>query len=82
MAFPLRKMMMSRGKVTLPDSANMSMAVGESLGTPSRWVTEGPHYSGPWVRVNQEVGDVRMLWWPAIPRWCFDLDIEVAGREL
>lgn len=75
MAFPLRKMMMSRGKVTLPDSANMSMAIGESLGIPSRWVTEGPHCSGPRVRVNQKVGEVQMLWLPSVPGWCFDLGI-------
>lgn len=67
--------MMSRGKVTLPDSANMSVAIGESLGIPSRWVTEGPHYSGPRVRANQKVGEVQMLWWRTIPRWRFDLGI-------
>lgn len=37
--------MMTRGKVTLPDSANMAVAVGESLGSPG-WVTAGPPCSG------------------------------------
>lgn len=37
--------MMTRGKVTLPDSANTAVAVGESLGSPG-WVTAGPPCRG------------------------------------
>lgn len=42
MAFPLRKTT-SRGRVTPPDSASMSVAIGESLR-----MREGPHPRGPW----------------------------------
>lgn len=38
--------MMTRGKVTLPDSANMAVAIGESPGSPPGRVTAGPPCSG------------------------------------
>lgn len=45
--------MTSRERATRPGSANMPVAVGESLGILFRWVTEGPHYSNP--EVNEKV---------------------------
>lgn len=55
MAFPLRKMMMSRGRATPPDSANMSVAVGESLGILLRRVTKGDPTAVTLGEGNQKV---------------------------
>lgn len=46
--------MTSRGRATRPGSANMPVAVGESLGILFRWVAEGPH-TATLGKVNQKV---------------------------
>lgn len=76
MAFPLRKMMMTRGKATLPDSANMAVAIGESPGNPPGWGTDcKTSLRWSWARVDRPERS-QCPRGPAVSRgWCCDLGV-------